>query len=188
MEPRFHGTTILAIRRNGKGAIGGDGQLSYGETVVKARGKKIRRLHEGKVLAGFAGGVADALTLFDLFEKKLSEYHGDITRAAIELAKEWRMDRSLRRLEADLLVMNKENIFLISGQGEILEPDDDVVGLGTGGAYALAAARALLAHSSLEAVEIAREAMKIAASICLYTNEQIIIHQIGEKSKNGNGN
>jgi len=178
MEPRFHGTTILAIRRNGKGAIGGDGQLSYGETVVKARGKKIRRLHEGKVLAGFAGGVADALTLFDLFEKKLSEYHGDITRAAIELAKEWRMDRSLRRLEADLLVMNKENIFLISGQGEILEPDDDVVGLGTGGAYALAAARALLKHTKLSAKEICRAALEIAADICVYTNRNLTIEEL----------
>jgi ATP-dependent HslUV protease subunit HslV len=178
MEPRFHGTTILAIRRNGKGAIGGDGQLSYGETVVKARGKKIRRLHEGKVLAGFAGGVADALTLFDLFEKKLSEYHGDITRAAIELAKEWRMDRSLRRLEADLLVMNKENIFLISGQGEILEPDDDVVGLGTGGAYALAAARALLKHTKLSAKEICRNALEIAADICVYTNRNLTIEEL----------
>ena len=178
MEPRFHGTTILAIRRNGKGAIGGDGQLSYGETVVKARGKKIRCLHEGKVLAGFAGGVADALTLFDLFEKKLSEYHGDITRAAIELAKEWRMDRSLRRLEADLLVMNKENIFLISGQGEILEPDDDVVGLGTGGAYALAAARALLKHTKLSAKEICRSALEIAADICVYTNRNLTIEEL----------
>jgi len=178
MEPRFHGTTILAIRRNGKGAIGGDGQLSYGETVVKARGKKIRRLHEGKVLAGFAGGVADALTLFDLFEKKLSEYHGDLTRAAIELAKEWRMDRSLRRLEADLLVMNKENIFLISGQGEILEPDDDVVGLGTGGAYALAAARALLKHTKLSAKEICRNALEIAADICVYTNRNLTIEEL----------
>jgi ATP-dependent HslUV protease subunit HslV len=178
MESRFHGTTILAIRRNGKGAIGGDGQLSYGDTIVKAGGKKIRRLYEGKVLAGFAGGVADALALFDLFEKKLSEYHGDLTRAAIELAKEWRMDRSLRRLEADLLVMNKQKIFLISGQGEILEPDDDVVGLGTGGAYALAAARALLKHTKLPAKDICRAALEIAADICVFTNRNLTIEEV----------
>jgi ATP-dependent HslUV protease subunit HslV len=178
MESNFQGTTVLAIRRNGKSAIGGDGQLSYGETIVKASGKKIRRLHEGKVLAGFAGGIADALALFDLFEKKLSEYPADITRAAIELAKEWRLDRSLRRLEADLIVMNKEKMFLISGQGEIIEPDDNVIALGSGGAYALAAARALLGHTKLSAKEICRNALEIAADICVYTNRNLTIEEL----------
>lgn len=178
MDAQFRGTTILAIRRNGKGAIGGDGQLSYGETVIKAGGKKIRRLYEGKVLAGFAGGVADALALFDLFEKKLSEYHGDLTRAAIEMAKEWRMDRNLRRLEADLIVMDKEKMFLLSGQGEIIEPDDDVIALGTGGAYALAAVRALLKHSRLSAKETCRAALEIAADICVYTNHHLTIEEL----------
>lgn len=178
MDQQFHGTTILAIRRNGKATLGGDGQLSYGETVVKAGGKKIRRLYEGKVLAGFAGGIADALALFDLFEKKLSEYHGDITRAAIEMAKEWRTDRNLRRLEADLIVMNKEKMFLISGQGEIIEPDDDVIGLGSGGAYALAAARALLKHTKLSAKEICRTALETAADICVYTNRNLTIEEL----------
>jgi ATP-dependent HslUV protease subunit HslV len=178
MESNFQGTTVLAIRRNGKSAIGGDGQLSYGETIVKAGGKKIRRLHEGKVLAGFAGGIADALALFDLFEKKLSEYSGDITRAAIELAKEWRLDRSLRRLEADLIVMNKEKMFLISGQGEIIEPDDNMIALGSGGAYALAAARALLGHTKLSAKDICRDALEIAADICVYTNRNLTIEEL----------
>jgi ATP-dependent HslUV protease subunit HslV len=178
MESNFQGTTVLAIRRNGKSAIGGDGQLSYGETIVKASGKKIRRLHEGKVLAGFAGGIADALALFDLFEKKLSEYPADITRAAIELAKEWRLDRSLRRLEADLIVMNKEKMFLISGQGEIIEPDDNVIALGSGGAYALAAARALLGHTKLSAKDICRNALEIAADICVYTNRNLTIEEL----------
>ncbi|MFH1011040.1 MAG: ATP-dependent protease subunit HslV [bacterium] len=178
MDQQFRGTTILAIRRNGKATLGGDGQLSYGETVVKASGKKIRRLHEGKVMAGFAGGIADALALFDLFEKKLSEYHGDLTRAVIELAKEWRMDRSLRRLEADLIVMDKKTMFLISGQGEIIEPDDDVIGMGSGGAYALAAARALLKHTKLSAKEICRAALEIAADICVYTNRNLTIEEL----------
>jgi ATP-dependent HslUV protease subunit HslV len=178
MDTEYHGTTILAIRRNGKAAIGGDGQLSYGETIIKASGKKIRRLYEGKVLAGFAGGVADALTLFDLFEKKLSEYHGDLTRAAIELAKEWRMDRNLRRLEADLIVMDKEKMFLVSGQGEIIEPDDDVVALGSGGPYALAAVRAMVKHSKLSAKEMCRTALEIAADICVYTNNHLSIEEL----------
>jgi ATP-dependent HslUV protease subunit HslV len=178
MDAEYHGTTILAIRRNGKAAIGGDGQLSYGETVIKASGKKIRRLYEGKVLAGFAGGVADALALFDLFEKKLSEYHGDLTRAAIELAKEWRMDRNLRRLEADLIVMDKDKMFLVSGQGEIIEPDDDVVALGSGGPYALAAVRALVKHSKLSAKEMCRTALEIAADICVYTNNHLSIEEL----------
>jgi ATP-dependent HslUV protease subunit HslV len=178
MDTEYHGTTILAIRRNGKAAIGGDGQLSYGETIIKASGKKIRRLYEGKVLAGFAGGVADALTLFDLFEKKLSEYHGDLTRAAIELAKEWRMDRNLRRLEADLIVMDKEKMFLVSGQGEIIEPDDDVVALGTGGPYALAAVRAMVKHSKLSAKEMCRTALEIAADICVYTNNHLSLEEL----------
>ncbi len=178
MDAEYHGTTILAIRRNGKAAIGGDGQLSYGETVIKASGKKIRRLYEGKVLAGFAGGVADALALFDLFEKKLSEYHGDLTRSVIELAKEWRMDRNLRRLEADLIVMDKDKMFLVSGQGEIIEPDDDVVALGSGGPYALAAVRALVKHSKLSAKEMCRTALEIAADICVYTNNHLTIEEL----------
>lgn len=178
MNKEFHGTTILAIRRKGKAAIGGDGQLSYGETIIKTGGNKIRRLYEGKVLAGFAGGVADALALFDIFDKKISEYNGDLTRASVELAKEWRMDRNLRRLEADLIVMNKENMFIISGQGEIIEPDDDVIALGSGGPYALAAVRALVKHTKLSAKEICRTALEIAADICIYTNQNITIEEL----------
>ena len=175
----FHATTIVAVRLNGKTAIAGDGQVTFGQnTVMKHNAKKVRRLYHGKVLAGFAGSVADAFTLFTKFEQKLDEYNGNMMRAAVELAKDWRMDRVLRRLEALLIVADAENMLIISGNGEVIEPDDGVTAIGSGGPYALAAARALVAHSSLSATEIAREAMNIAADICVYTNHQVTVEEL----------
>jgi len=174
----FHATTVLCVRRDGKVAITGDGQVSLGNTVIKHTASKIRTMLDGKVLAGFAGSSADAFTLFERFEAKLSEHRGNITRAAVELAKDWRTDRMLRRLEAMMIVADREKIFTISGTGDVLEPDDDAAAIGSGGAYALAAARALLAHSTLSAGEIAKEAMKIAAGICIYTNDHIHVEEL----------
>jgi len=185
---QIRATTILAIRKNGQAVMAGDGQVSLGEIIMKRTAVKVRFMYKDRVLVGFAGAAADAFSLYEKLEAKLESYKGNLTRAAVELAKDWRTDRILRKLEALILAMDLEHTFIISGTGDVIEPDEPVAAIGSGGPYALAAARALLAHSSLEAVEIAREAMKIAASICLYTNEQIIIHQIGEKSKNGNGN
>jgi len=187
-EERGHnllkGTTILAVRRNGKGAMAGDGQvtLTGNNTIVKAKARKVRRLYRGEVVAGFAGSVADAFTLFDKFEGKLEEARGHLLRAAVALAKEWRTDRMLRRLEALLLVMDKDSLLLISGTGEVIEPDEPVTAIGSGGSYALAAARALLGHSSLEAKEIAIESMRIASGLCVYTNDQITVEEIGGQS------
>jgi len=175
----FHATTIVAVRLNGRTAIAGDGQVTFGQnTVMKHTAKKGRRLYEGKVLAGFAGSVADAFTLFTKFEQKLDEYNGNMMRAAVELAKEWRLDRILRRLEALLIVADAANMLIISGNGEVIEPDDGVTAIGSGGPYALAAARALVAHSQLSAREIALEAMKIAADICVYTNHHITVEEL----------
>jgi len=175
----FHATTIVAVRLNGKTAIAGDGQVTFGQnTVMKHNAKKVRRLYHGKVLAGFAGSVADAFTLFTKFEQKLDEYNGNMMRAAVELAKEWRMDRVLRRLEALLIVTDADNMLIISGNGEVIEPDDGVTAIGSGGPYALAAARALVAHSSLSAPDIAREALAIAADICVYTNNHITVEEL----------
>lgn len=175
----FHATTIVAVRLNGKTAVAGDGQVTFGQnTVMKHNAKKVRRLFHGRVLAGFAGSVADAFTLFTKFEQKLEEYNGNMMRAAVELAKEWRMDRVLRRLEALLIVADADNMLIISGNGEVIEPDDGVTAIGSGGPYALAAARALVAHSPLSAAEIAREAMSIAADICVYTNHQITVEEL----------
>jgi ATP-dependent HslUV protease, peptidase subunit HslV len=174
----FQATTILAVRRNGKVAVAGDGQVTVGETIMKRRANKIRRLAEGAVLAGFAGSAADAFTLFERFEEKLGQYHGSLTRAAVELAKDWRTDRMLRRLEALLVVADKERTLVISGSGEVIEPDDDAAAIGSGGAYALAAARALLSQTALSAKDIALEALKIAADICIYTNEQILVEEL----------
>ncbi len=185
---QIRATTILAVRKNGQAVMAGDGQVSLGEIIMKRTAVKVRFMYKDRVLVGFAGAAADAFSLYEKLEAKLESYKGNLTRAAVELAKDWRTDRILRKLEALILAMDLEHTFIISGTGDVIEPDEPVAAIGSGGPYALAAARALLAHSSLEAVEIAREAMKIAASICLYTNEQIIIHQIGEKSKNGNGN
>src|SRR5205814_6778112 len=166
-------TTILAVRSGSSVAIGGDGQVTLGATVVKHNAVKIRKLHEGKVLAGFAGGTADAMTLLDKFEAMLKKAQGNVAKAAVELAKEWRTDRFLRRLESLLLVADKERTLLISGQGDVIEPDDGVVGIGSGGPFAVAAARALVKHTKLKAIEIAREALEIAAKLCIYTNERL---------------
>ena len=168
-------TTILAIRKGGQLAIAGDGQVSMGQTVMKTGANKIRRFYNDKVVAGFAGASADAFTLFEKFEAKLETYHGDLKRAAVELAKEWRTDRLLRRLEALLIVADRDEIFVISGTGDVIEPDDDIAAIGSGGSFALAAARALLKHTGLSAEEIVSEALHIAAGICIYTNENINI-------------
>ena len=173
--PRIRATTILAVRRNGKVALGGDGQVTVGETVMKSTANKVRMIGEGKLLAGFAGSAADALTLFEKFEEKLQRYPGNVPRAAVELAKEWRSDRVLRRLEALLVVADARHGFVISGNGELIEPDDGILAIGSGGSYALAAARALAANTDLEPVEIVRRALTIAGEICVYTNTNITV-------------
>ncbi len=177
-EQRLHGTTILAVRRDGRAAVAGDGQVTLGTTVVKHGARKIRRLHGGQVLAGFAGSTGDSLALFTRFEAKLEEHRGQLERAAVELAREWRTDRVLRRLEALLVVVDRQSSFLLSGSGDVIAPDDGLLAVGSGGPYALAAARALLRHSPLPAAEVAQEALKIAASICIYTNEAITVESL----------
>ena len=174
-RPRLRATTVLAVRHRGRVAMAADGQVSIGQTVVKAGARKVRKVHHGRVLAGFAGTAADAFTLFEKFEGKLDEHRGNLARAAVELAKEWRLDRALRRLEALLAVADRESSFIVSGTGDVIEPDDGLIGIGSGGPFALAAARGLCAHSGLEAPEIAREALHIAASICVYTNDHITV-------------
>ena len=171
-------TTILTIRRDGRVAMAGDGQVTVGQQVMKNRASKIRRLYKDQVLAGFAGSVADALALFEKFEGRLEEYHGNLSRASVELAKDWRTDRVLRRLEALLAVSDRDNTFLISGTGDLIEPDDGIMAIGSGGAYALAAARALRKHTDLGAEAIAREAMLEAAAICVYTNTEIRVETL----------
>jgi len=171
-------TTIICIRHKGKIAIAGDGQVTLGQTVLKKKANKIRTLYKGNVLAGFSGATSDAFALFARFETKLEEYHGNLSRAAIELAKDWRMDKALRRLEALLIVADKDFSFLISGTGDVVEPDDGILAIGSGGAYALAAARSLVTHTDLVAKKIAVEAMKIASEICVYTNDQIIVKEL----------
>ena len=174
---QFRGTTIVAVRRNGKVAVGGDGQVSVGNTIMKGNARKVRPLAEGRVIAGFAGGTADAFTLFELFETKLEQY-GNLTRAAIELAKDWRTDRRLRRLEALLCVADQENSFIISGNGDVIEPENDLMAIGSGGPYAQAAALALLRNTDLEAREIVEKALSIAGDICVFTNQNIIIEEL----------
>lgn len=171
----FKGTTICSVRHNHQVALGGDGQVSFGNTVMKHGARKIRRLYEDKVLAGFAGSTADAFTLFEKFEAKLQEYRGNLPRAAVALAKDWRTDRILRRLEALLIVADQDVTLIISGSGDVIEPDDGVAAIGSGGSFALAAARGMVAHSTLDAAQITKEALKIAADICIYTNDQIAI-------------
>lgn len=178
---RASGTTILAVQKEGRAVMAGDGQVSLGDTIMKHKANKLRFMYKEQVLAGFAGAVADAFSLFERFEARLEKYNGNLTRAAVELAKEWRTDRVLRRLEALLLAMDKEHILIISGTGDVIEPDEPVAAIGSGGSYALAAARALLSHSDLDARTIAMESMKIAASICVHTNKNIIIHEIGKE-------
>lgn len=174
----FHGTTILAVRRDGKVAIAGDGQVTLGNTVMKKGAVKVRRMGDGKVLAGFAGSTADAFTLFEKFESKLEKYRGNLQRAAVELAKDWRTDKILRRLEALLIVVDKEHSLILSGSGDVIEPEGGAAAIGSGGPFALSAARALLQHSNLDAKTIATEAMKIAAEICIYTNENITVEEL----------
>lgn len=178
-EMLFHGTTIVAVKKEGKVAIAGDGQVTFNNaTIMKKTAKKVRRLYQGKVIAGFAGSVADAFTLFDKFEGRLEESRGNLARAAVALAKEWRTDKILRNLEALLIVASKESLLIISGGGEVIEPDDNIAAIGSGSGYALAAARALSAHSELSAVQIAREALNIAADICVYTNHNIVTEEL----------
>jgi ATP-dependent HslUV protease subunit HslV len=171
----FHATTVLAVRHNGQVVMASDGQVTLGDTVVKQRARKIRRLYNDRVLAGFAGSAADSFALFSRFEAKLEQYRGNLERSAVELAKDWRTDRMLRRLEAMLVVMDANATYLLSGTGDLIEPDDGIVAIGSGGAYALAAAKALAAHTALDARAIAEQAMTIAGSICIYSNEHLTI-------------
>jgi ATP-dependent HslUV protease subunit HslV len=172
---RIRSTTILAVRRDGKVALGGDGQVTVGQTVMKSNAQKVRSLHGGKLLAGFAGAAADAFTLFEKFEEKLERYPGNLARASVELAKDWRSDRVLRRLEALLAVTDRDHGFIISGTGDIIEPDDGILAIGSGGSYALAAARALVENTELSAREIVQRGLQIAAGICVYTNDNITV-------------
>ncbi len=174
----FHATTVIGLRHKGRAVIAGDGQVTYGDTVLKAKARKVRKLYHGRVLAGFAGAVADAFTLFERFEEKLEQFNGNLSRAAVELAKDWRTDRYLRRLEAQLVVLDEKNLFLLSGIGDVIEPDDDVIAIGSGADFALIAARALMRHSDLDAVQIAREAMLLTAQMCIFTNDQILIEEL----------
>lgn len=177
---QFKATTVVAVRKGGIVALGGDGQVTIGDTVMKSHATKVRRLGEGEVLAGFAGAVADAFTLFERFEGKLKEYNKNLVRAAVELGKEWRTDKYLRQLNALLAVCDREKSLLISGNGEIIEPDDGIIAIGSGGSYALAAARALSRHSSLDAEQIVRESLAVASEICIYTNANITVETLGE--------
>ncbi len=179
MTPTLHATTVLAVRRNGRVVLAADGQVTLDKSVVKHTAHKLRRLHGGQVIAGFAGSTADAFTLFERFEARLKDYSGNLTRAAVELTKDWRTDRVLRRLEALLLVADRERILLLSGSGDALEPDQPVMAIGSGGNYALASARALLEHTELDARAIAAAAMQIAADLCIYTNTQVQFEELG---------
>lgn len=171
----FHGTTIVCVKKDGHVAMGGDGQVTLGQTAIKHTARKVRRIYNDKVMVGFSGATADALTLFDKFESKLEEYRGNLKRAAVELAKDWRTDRMLRRLEALIVIADKDSIFLISGSGDVLEPDDDVIAIGSGGAYAQSAAKALIRHSKLDARSIVEESLRIASEVCIYTNDKIVV-------------
>lgn len=178
MAAEFHGTTIIAVRRDGKAAIAGDGQVTLGTTVMKKGAVKVRRMRDGSVLAGFAGSTADAMTLFDKFEGKLEEFRGNLTRAAVELAKDWRTDKVLRRLEALLIVADRDHMFIISGSGDVIEPEDGIAAIGSGGPYAQAAARMLIKHTDMDARAVVTEALKAAAEICIYTNDRISIEEL----------
>jgi len=174
----FHGTTIIAVRHGGKVVVAGDGQVSLGQTVLKHTARKVRKIYQDRVIAGFAGATADAFTLFEKFEAKLEQFNGNLKRSAVELAKDWRTDRVLRRLDALLVVADMESELVISGSGDVVEPDDGVIAIGSGGNYALAAARALIKHTQLDARTIAEEAMRTAAEICVYTNDQLTIEEL----------
>jgi ATP-dependent HslUV protease subunit HslV len=174
----MHATTILAVRRNGKTAIAGDGQVTVGSTVMKHNARKVRKMYNDRIVAGFAGATADAFTLFEKFEAKLEQYHGNLTRAAVELAKDWRTDKVLRRLEALMIVADAERSFILSGTGDVIEPEDGIAAIGSGGPYALAAARALTAHTALSARQTVEAAMQIAGDICIYTNKEITVEEL----------
>jgi ATP-dependent HslUV protease subunit HslV len=178
MDRDIRGTTILSVRKNGQVALGGDGQVTVGNTVLKQKARKVRRLYKDQVLVGFAGATADAFTLFEKFEAKLDQFSGNLTRAAVELAKDWRTDRVLRRLEAMMIAVDREHSFILSGTGDVVEPDDGIVAIGSGGPYAQAAARALVRHTGLGPREIVEEAMAIAAEICIYTNHEIVTEEL----------
>lgn len=178
MMEAMHGTTVLCVRRDGNVAIGADGQVTLGNTVLKHNARKIRRMYENKVIAGFAGATADAFTLFERFEGKLESFHGNLARAAVELAKDWRTDRMLRRLEAMLIVADREHTLILSGTGDVLEPEDGIAAIGSGGPYAQAASKALYTHSALDASSIVRESLLIASRICIYTNTEITLEEI----------
>lgn len=181
MNIQLHATTIFAVLKDGQGAMAGDGQVTFGNSMIMKQGaRKVRRLYHGKVIAGFAGSVADAFTLFEKFEARLEEYHGNLQRAAVELAKEWRSDKVLHKLEAMLITMNKDNLFILSGNGEVIEPDDGICAIGSGGPYALAAGRALAKATHMSAQEIARSALEIASEICVFTNDRIIVESLSE--------
>ncbi|MBM4287982.1 MAG: ATP-dependent protease subunit HslV [Deltaproteobacteria bacterium] len=177
-QSSFRATTILAVRRDGQVAVAGDGQVTLGDTVMKHKARKVRKIYNGKIIVGFAGAAADALSLFERFEAKLEKHQGNLTRAVVELAKDWRTDKILRRLEALLLVVDRDNFFLISGTGDVIEPDEGVMAIGSGGAYAQAAAYALLRHTNMPPAEICREAMTIAADLCIFSNDQISIEEL----------
>jgi len=177
-QPEFHATTVICVRRDGQVAIAGDGQVTIGNTVMKHGAAKVRRLYHDKILAGFAGSAADSFALFSRFEAKLEEYRGNMERSVVELAKDWRLDKYLRQLQAFLIVANSEKAYLLSGTGDLIQPDDGILAIGSGGPYALAAARALMKHSSMTAVEIAKESMHIAAAICIYTNDNITVETL----------
>ena len=177
--PELRSTTILAVRHQGRVVLGGDGQVTLGQTVLKHNATKVRRLYQDRVLAGFAGAGADAITLFERFEQKLERVNGNLRRAAVELAKDWRTDRMLRRLEALMVVADKDALLIVSGTGDVIEPEDGIAAIGSGGNFAMAAARALVRHSTLGARQIVEEAMRIAAGICVYTNEQLTIEELG---------
>lgn len=175
----YHGTTILAVRKNGNVAMGGDGQLTLDDMIIKSKGKKVRKIFEDQVLVGYAGAAADALALLDIFEGKLKQHNGNLTMSALDMAKEWRMDRNLRRLEADMVVMDMHKMYLISGLGEVIEPDDNIIALGSGGSYALSAGRALLQHTDMAAPDVVKAALAIASEICIFTNSNLTIEVLG---------
>lgn len=177
-QPQIHATTVVCVRRDGKVAMAGDGQVTVGNTVMKHGAAKVRRLYHDKIIAGFAGSAADAFALFARFEAKLEEYRGNMERSVVELAKDWRMDKYLRQLQAMLIVANNDKAFLISGTGDLIQPDDGILAIGSGGSFALAAARALLKHTQLDAAEIAAESLRIAAAICIYTNDNITVETL----------
>ena len=181
MSPSVRSTTVLAVRKDGRVAMGGDGQVTMGDTVVKGSARKVRALKDGRFLAGFAGAVADAFTLFEKLEEKLDRYPSNMAKAVVELAKDWRMDRYLRRLDALLAVADADHLFLVSGQGDVIEPDDEVLAIGSGGSYALAAARALKEHSNLDAKAIVKRSLEIAGEICIYSNQDIVVLELGSE-------